>query len=85
MGLGSTMQNNTSESLLKKAKELEKKYQWLKAAEYYIKASNFASERKDLRKAAEIEERIGFCFLKATRQVQTNTEFRKYVKRSIQA
>ncbi|MGD9130659.1 MAG: ATPase domain-containing protein [Candidatus Bathyarchaeota archaeon] len=68
-----------------KAKELEKKYEWLQAAEYYKKASELESKEKNFLKAAEIQERIGFCFRNAAFQAQTNIEFRKRLKQSIQA
>ena len=71
------------ESLLEKAKELEKRYNWLDAIDFYEQASSLVS--KDFLKAAELQERIGFCFIKAADQAETNIEFRKHMKQAIQA
>ncbi|MCJ7614784.1 hypothetical protein MUO71_08505, partial [Candidatus Bathyarchaeota archaeon] len=73
------------ESLLNKAKEMEKKYEWLQATELYKKASDLVLKEKDPLKAAELQEQNGFCFYRAALQTQTNIEFRKLLKRAIQA
>ena len=59
------LDNVSLESLLDKAKELEKKYEWLQATDYYEKAADLALKQKDSLKAADLQERIGFCFFKA--------------------
>ena len=51
-----TLQNNTLELLLKKAKEFEKKYEWFQAAKYYKKASVIVLDEKDVLKELEIIE-----------------------------
>ncbi|MEJ2241039.1 MAG: ATPase domain-containing protein [Candidatus Bathyarchaeota archaeon] len=71
------------ESLLKKAKEQEKKYDWLAATEIYEEASGLVPE--DYEKAAELREKIGYCFLKAAFQAETNEQFRRILKQSADA
>lgn len=70
---------------MKKAKELEKKYEWLQAAKIYPKASSVILKNNDLSKAAGLHEKMGFCFYRASLQAQTNIEFRKLLKQAIQA
>ena len=77
--------NNNLESLLKKATEHEKKYEWLQAAEKYKKANNFTVAKNDLKRTSEINERIGFCFYRSARQVQNKSEFYKCMKLALQA
>jgi len=79
------LQDNSLASLLNKAKKLEKKYEWLQAADYYSKASDLALERNNIMKAADLNGKIGFCFYRAAFQAQTNAEFKKLLKQSIQA
>jgi hypothetical protein len=71
------------EPLLDKAKQQEKKYNWLEAADLYEQASSLAS--KDLAKAAELRERIGYCFLRAAFQAETNEQFRGRMEQSVKA
>ncbi|MFX0212206.1 MAG: hypothetical protein ACFFDT_39905, partial [Candidatus Hodarchaeota archaeon] len=73
------------ESLLKKAKELEKKYEWLQATECYRKATDLVLVEKHFLKAADLHDQMGFCFHKAALQAKTNTEFKKLLKQAIQA
>ena len=75
--------NGTLEPLLNKAKEHEKKYEWLQAAKDYEKASKLSFEAKDFLKAAEFQERIGFCYYRGAMQAETNAEFRSLLKKSI--
>ncbi len=84
-GLWAALVEGTLEPLLKKAKEQEKKYEWLQATKLYKKIVDLALEQKAFLKAAELQERLGFCFYKAADQVQTNIEFRKLMKRAVQA
>jgi len=79
------MHDGTLKSLLNKTKELEKKYEWLQAAESYKKASGLIVDEKDVLKAADLIERIGFCFYKASLQAESNVEFRRILKSSILA
>ena len=48
------------ELLLKKANELEKKYVWLQATEYFSKAFHLALGEKNILETAEILEKLGF-------------------------
>ncbi len=79
------MDNGVLEPLLNKAKEFEKKYEWLQATKLYQKATNLALKEKDLSKAAELQERLGFCFYRAAFQAETNAEYRKSMNHSVQA
>ena len=69
--------------LLEKTKELEKRYDWLDAADFYEQAYSLVSE--DFLKAAELQERIGFCFFKAARQADTNDIFRDRMDLAVKA
>jgi hypothetical protein len=84
-GLWGTLIENMLEPLLKKAKEHEKTYEWLQAKQFYKKAADLALEMKDLLKAAELQERLGYCLYRAAFQAQTNSDFRKLLKQAIQA
>ena len=79
-GLWVDLKKSNLESLLEKAKELEKKYEWLQATEFYKKAVDLALEEKDSQKVAELQEQIGFCFFKAALQADTNDIFRDRMK-----
>ncbi|MFC1487804.1 ATPase domain-containing protein [Thermoproteota archaeon] len=70
---------------MNKAKEQEKKFEWLQATNSYDEASDLALKEKDSFKAAELQERLGFCFIKAADQADTNKEFRKLMKQAVQA
>jgi len=70
---------------LKKAKEHEKKYEWLQAAENYKKANNFTLVKNDLKRSVELDEKIGFCFYRSARQAQNKSEFNKCMKLALQA
>ena len=72
-------------SLLNRAKEKEKKYEWLQAAKTYEKTLESSLEAKDLLEAAELQQRAGFCFYRAAMQTKTNAEFRSVLKQSILA
>jgi KaiC/GvpD/RAD55 family RecA-like ATPase/tetratricopeptide (TPR) repeat protein len=80
-----SLQKGNLESLLEKAKELENKYEWLQAAENYRKAAELVLTKKDILKAADLNERIGFCYYRASLQAQSNAEFRRILKFSILA
>ena len=78
------MQNNDQPNpLLDKAKEQEKSYNWIGSADFYEQASSWVYE--DFLKAAELRERIGYCFLRAAFQAATNEEFRSRLKQSVEA
>jgi tetratricopeptide (TPR) repeat protein/KaiC/GvpD/RAD55 family RecA-like ATPase len=71
------------EALLKKAKELEKRYEWLDAVDFCEQASSLVSE--GILTAAELRERIGFCFFKAALQADTNDIFRDRMGLAVKA
>jgi len=77
------LQKNSLELLLNKAKELEKKCQWLQASDFYRKAKRLALDQKDLSKAADFHEKMGFCFYRAAFQAQDNIDFKEKIKKAI--
>ena len=79
------LQKDSLEFLLKKAKEFEKKYEWLQAAKIYKEASNLVLKEKAFLKAAEFQEKLGFCFYRTALQAKTNINFKKTIKKSILA
>ena len=60
---------------MKKAKELEKKYEWLQATEYYKQVSDLAIDEKDNLRAANLHKRLAFCFYRASFQAKTSEKF----------
>ena len=79
------MNDNILEHLLKKAKEHEKKYEWLQAAEYYKKASDLTRDNDDVLKVAKLQEHIGFCFNRAAFQIKTTMEYKRRINKAIEA
>ena len=73
------------EPLLKQAKGLETKYEWLLATKLYNKASNLALEEKKSLKAAELQENTGYCFCRASLQAESNHVFITRIEQAIQA
>ena len=71
--------------LLNKAKELEKRYEWLGAVDFYEKAFGLALKLEDFLKAAEICEQMGFCFYRAALQAETHKDFRSRMKLAVGA
>ena len=69
------LQDNNLESILKKAKELEKKYEWLQAAEKYGIANDFVKDEDPI-KATEFLEKMGFSYYKAGMKAPNNAEFK---------
>ena len=67
-----------------KAKELEKKYSWLKAVDIYEQALG-AVGKKDFLRKGEFQERIGFCFHRAAMQAESREEFKKRMRRALEA
>ena len=70
------------ESLLSEAKKLEKRYEWLQAANHYKQASDFLREN-EFKESAELHEKIGFCHYKAAFQADTNIQFKKQLENAI--
>ncbi|TRO54017.1 hypothetical protein E2P63_01760 [Candidatus Bathyarchaeota archaeon] len=79
------MNNAGLESLLNKAKELEKKYEWLQATEFYQNAFDQTSETKDVLKATELQEKLGYCYLRAALQSQQTEQNWKRMNLAIKA
>jgi len=79
------LNDDALELLLNKAKKQEKKYEWLQATRLYNEATDLALKKRAKFKAAELQARKGFCFYRAAFQAQTNMEFQKLLKKSIQA
>ncbi len=77
------VQSSNLESLLKKAEEQEKKYEWLQASDFYRKAKNLALNQKNLIKVANLHEKMGFCFYRAAFQAQSNIDFKEKIKKAI--
>ena len=84
-GLWTGLGNDFLESILRKAEVLERSYDWLDAADCYNKASELCLQSKDLLRAADLFERLGFCFYRAAFQAQFNGEFKSRLEKSIQA
>jgi len=62
------------DSAMDKAGELEKNYDWLGAAEFYKKAMGLVSEM-DFLKMGEVQERIGYALYRAAMQAKNVNEF----------
>jgi len=71
--------------LRNEAKESEKKYNWLDAKGAYEKASKLALDRKDYSEAAELNDRIGYCFFRAALQAETKEQFETRMRLSSEA
>ena len=79
------LQNSNLESLLKKANEYEKKYEWLQATEYYKKASSLALAKEDVLKVAEIQEKLGYCYFRRALQAQKPEQNKLNLNHAIKA
>jgi len=79
------LQDRNLESLLKEAKEHEKKYEWLQAAEYYNKACDLSVDKKNILKAAEIQEKTAYCYFRAALQAQLPEQNKKGINQAIRA
>ena len=79
------LQDSNLESLLKKATELEKNYEWLKAAEVYERAFDLETKNDDPKNSAELYDKKGFCFFKAAFQAESNYQFSEIMKLAIQS
>jgi len=72
------------EEILSKAEELEKKYDWTKAAELYEQALGVVRE-KDFLKKGEIQEKLGYCFHRTAFQAERQEEFKRRMQGAIEA
>jgi hypothetical protein len=83
-GLLIVLQNSNLESLLEKAKEHEKKYEWHQATECYKKASDLVLTDNS-KICAELFDKSGFCYFRAAFQAQSNDQFTKIMRLAIQS
>ncbi len=72
------------EEFLGKAGVLEKKYNWIKAAELYEQVLD-AIGKKEFLKKGQIQEKIGFCFHRAAFQVKSEKEFKERLELAVEA
>lgn len=74
-GLWTMPKRQSIEHVLAQAEGKEKEYDWLGAVELHKKALNQALKARNLWKAGEIRERIGYCFHKAAMRSENTNEF----------
>ena len=72
------------ETVFDKARSLEKKYDWLKAADLYEQALLDVG-KNDYLKRGEIQEKIGHCFHKVAMQAESREEFKQRMQRAAEA
>ena len=73
------------ESLLEKANELEKRYEWLQATEFYEKAFAYNLKSNYFFRAAEIQAKMGFCYFKSAFQATQKSQFNKRIRLAVHA
>jgi len=73
----------SAQATLEKAREQEKRYDWLAAANSYQQALHVDSSM--VSSALEIWERIGFCYQLASRQTESLEEFKKLTQLAVKA
>jgi KaiC/GvpD/RAD55 family RecA-like ATPase/tetratricopeptide (TPR) repeat protein len=75
------------QSFVKKARKEERECQWLAAAESYVQGLSSGTTTGDSARSdeAKIRERIGFCYSLASRQTERGEEFRRLMRRAIEA
>ena len=72
------------EEVFGKADALEKKYDWVEAADLYKQALREVG-KKDFSRRGEIQERIGYCLYRAAFQAETQEGFKNRIKSAIEA
>jgi hypothetical protein len=70
------------EETLHQAEQLEKEYEWLKAAESYEKALKLLPE-DDFSRKAETLERLGYAVYRAAFQAESNDDFRQTLRKAV--
>jgi hypothetical protein len=70
------------EIILSQAEELEKRYDWLGAAESYNKVLGFMSEQ-GFSRMGEIRERLGRALYRSAFQAESNNDFRETMHRAV--
>jgi len=71
--------------LLARARENEKRYDWIAAVEFHEKSLGHLSQQRDSLRAGEVAERIGYCFHRAAMQAKDRSEFEDKMKMAIGA
>ncbi len=71
--------------VLAQGDDKEKRYDWLGAVDFYVKAQTTLLKHENFQKAGEIQERIGFCLQNAAMQAESREEFRIRMQCSIEA
>jgi tetratricopeptide (TPR) repeat protein len=69
------------EEILHQAEQLEKEYDWLRAAESYTKALNLLPQ-DDFSKVGETHERLGYALYRFAFQAESKDEFRERLRQS---
>lgn len=72
-------QNQNLEYILGQAKEQKRRYEWLRAVDFYKKALKLALGMKDFLRAGEIEAHIGFCYRRAAFQAESHELFEELI------
>ncbi|MFW9943234.1 MAG: hypothetical protein ACFFFT_19520, partial [Candidatus Thorarchaeota archaeon] len=75
----------TEESLLEKAREEERKYNWTEAAVLYEKAVNIYLDKNLVEKAADCYKNLGYAHFRAVDTVETAEDYLKQLKSAIKA
>ena len=75
----------SEESLLEKAREEERNYNWIEAAALYEKAVNFYLDENLLDQAADNYKKLGYTHTRAADTVETAEEYLKKIKCAIKA
>ena len=70
---------------MEKALSCERNYDWKSATELYRTVLALLLESRDISKAAEIQEKIGFCIFKDAFQALTNLSFKALVRKASEA
>jgi len=76
------LESSDVESFLSQAKEREKAYDWLGAAEFYEKAIGLVPET-DFLKLGQLQERMGYAFYRAALQAESVGEFGERMRRAV--
>ncbi|UCG45564.1 MAG: hypothetical protein JSV58_01925, partial [Candidatus Bathyarchaeota archaeon] len=71
--------------LLQEARKQERECDWLAAVELYKKAATARRKRTESFLAAEISQRIGFCYHRASKQASNLSDFKKRMLQASQA
>jgi len=72
------------EKTMSRAVELEKNYDWMGSVELYRTALSMVPGQ-DVLKAAEVHERVGYCWFRAAMQAGSVEEFKKRMRLSVEA